>query len=688
MPHRQLDDYIHLFLKRKGVIFLITTGALVVAGVGIMVIPKIYRASSIVSVKKQASEQLWLPDRSSFPLTQNSLETYRQMALSHFVAEITVSQLLPLNISMSSGDIRQRLSTDVVKNSSDLIAIIAQHPDPRTAQALSTATATALEKYSLQLARKEAQQRQEFITTRLTEIEEYLGEVDQDIQDWQQEAGVLSEETEIPLLVTDLNGIRSEYRQLAMQMQALLARRNKLQEQWTQQPERVAQTVENPLLEEFRTRLMDASMELSKARSKYTEDHTQVQQLQEEVADLEEQLEQERTQNPTLQVLVANPLPPQLLEQQLQVERELEELNSTQQALSQILAETLQKFEALPGKLSQIQKLQRNREVLDATFKMLLERQVGANIVAASKMGAVQVINEAPRPREPINPNPFRTMLTALVLGLFIGLGTALFSDLLDTTVRDASELEQNFEIPSLGSLPQVRESPELITLESPKAILSEAFRNLRSNLRFIGVPDPLSTLLVTSPGIGEGKTTIVANLGVVMAQSGYKVIAVDADLRKPRLHQVFQLDNAPGLAHLLVGEATTDEALQPTPVEGLHLLAHGGIPPNPVDLLESERMREIVQELESRADIVLFDTPPCVHLGDALGLAAWVKGRLLILRAGYTNKYALQEVVRRFEAGQRPLSGFSMNQITEEGGRDYYYYYYHREYYGKPDTE
>jgi len=688
VPHRQLDDYIHLFLKRKGIIFLITMSALVIAAVGIVVIPKVYRASSIVSVKKQTPEQFWLPNHTLGPRRQNSLETYRQMALSHFVAEITVAQLEPLNIRMSTGEIRSCLSTDLVKNTSDLIAIIGEHQDPGTAQALSTATATALETYSLQLARKEAQQSQEFIKTRLHEIEQLLGDVDQDIQDWQQEAGVLSEETEVPLLITELQGIRSEYRQLAVQMRGLRARREKLQEQWTQQPEQVSQTVENPLLEEFRTRLMEVSVELAQARSAYTEDHPQVHQLREKVAGLEEQLEQERTQNPTLEVWVANPLHPQLWEQQLQVERELEELKSTQKALSQILAETLQQFKDLPGKLTKIKKLQRNREVLDDTFKMLLEKQVGANIVAASKMGDVQVINEAPRPRQPINPSPFRTILTALVLGLAIGLGTALFSDLLDATVRDASALEQDFPITSLGSLPQVREPPELITWTSPKATLSEAFRNLRSNLRFIGVPDPLSTLLVTSPGVEEGKTTIVANLGVVMAQSGYKVIVVDADLRKPRLHEVFQLDNSLGLAHLLVGETTADEALQTTPVEGLQFLSNGGIPPNPVELLESERMREIVQELQSRADMVLFDTPPCVHLGDALGLAAWVQGRLLVLRAGYTNKYALQEVIRRFEAGQRSFSGFAINQITEERGRDYYSYYYHREYYGKQDTE
>lgn len=180
----------------------------------------------------------------------------------------------------------------------------------------------------------------------------------------------------------------------------------------------------------------------------------------------------------------------------------------------------------------------------------------------------------------------------------------------------------------------------DLVTLSDPRSAAAEAFRSLRTNLMFSAVEDPIQTLLVTSPARANQKSTALANLAVTFAQSGNRTILVDADLRQPKQHEIWDIEDARGLTSMMVDDSTLGEPpLSETQVENLQVLSAGELPPNPADLLGGKRMDEIVSALKSRADYVLFDSPPVLAATDAALLGIKLDGALLVVRAGDTRR-------------------------------------------------
>jgi capsular exopolysaccharide synthesis family protein len=214
-----------------------------------------------------------------------------------------------------------------------------------------------------------------------------------------------------------------------------------------------------------------------------------------------------------------------------------------------------------------------------------------------------------------------------------------------------------------------------LITVADPRSPVSEAYRTLRTNLDFSSLDKPIKTMLVTSAGPEEGKSTVLANLAVTTAQTGRKVILVDCDLRRPTLHNIFNLKNDVGLTTMVVdGAAMESPPLQDTGVEGLQLVSSGPLPPNPSELLGSRRMEEIIAALLERADVVLFDAPPVVAVTDAAVLATKVDGVLLVINAGGTKRDYARAAKARLEKVNANLLGAVLNNIRFDVSLHRYY--------------
>ncbi len=214
-----------------------------------------------------------------------------------------------------------------------------------------------------------------------------------------------------------------------------------------------------------------------------------------------------------------------------------------------------------------------------------------------------------------------------------------------------------------------------LITITDPLSPISEAFRTLRTNLEFSSLDKPIRTMLVTSAGPEEGKSTTLANLAVTIAQGGKKVILVDCDLRRPVLHQIFGVSNGVGLTTMMVDEeAMKNPPLQETDLPNLWLLPSGPLPPNPSELLGSHRMEEIIEVLLARSDMVLFDAPPVIAVTDAAVLASKVDGVLLVIKAGGTRRDHVQRAKDRLEKVNARLVGAVLNNVPLEVGLHRYY--------------
>jgi capsular exopolysaccharide synthesis family protein len=217
--------------------------------------------------------------------------------------------------------------------------------------------------------------------------------------------------------------------------------------------------------------------------------------------------------------------------------------------------------------------------------------------------------------------------------------------------------------------------SSNLITLTDPRSPIAEAYRTLRTNLEFSSLDQPLRSLVVTSAGPEEGKSTTLANLAVTMAEAGRKVILVDCDLRRPRLHELFGAENSIGLTTMVVSEeAMKQPPMQATEVEGLSLLPSGPQPPNPAELLASRRMADVVEQLTALADIVLFDAPPVIAVTDAAILASRVDGVLLVISAGSTRREYVRQAKTLLEKVNARVVGAVLNNVAYDAALHRYY--------------
>lgn len=290
---------------------------------------------------------------------------------------------------------------------------------------------------------------------------------------------------------------------------------------------------------------------------------------------------------------------------------------------------------------------------------------------------------KAPADSDPVRPKPLLNIVLSIVVGLGAGIGLAFFVEYLDTSVKTIEDIEQYMQTTVLGVIPQKVKSLNDPAAESAHA---EAYRVLRTNVRFSKHAVGGKALCVTSGSVGEGKSLTVFNLAYVSAELGDRVLVVDSDLHRPRQHKILGVSNRPGLANVLVGEAKLDDTIQPTGVTRFDFLPSGKLTTGVHGLIASERMREVVAELKGRYDLVIFDSPPIIGVSDASLLVREMDGVLLVIQH---RKYPravsarAKDMIQNFGA---TLLGVVLNNINVS--RDYAYYYYQQHYYYYPRGE
>jgi capsular exopolysaccharide synthesis family protein len=297
----------------------------------------------------------------------------------------------------------------------------------------------------------------------------------------------------------------------------------------------------------------------------------------------------------------------------------------------------------------------------------------------------VSILDRATVPVDPITPQPVRNVLIAVALGLAAGIGLVFLVDRLDVTVKHSSELEK-MGLALMGSVPALDIPRDVIHLDQdPQGLGGEAFRKLRTSLGFLGVEVPVRTILVTSPGPTEGKTTIALNLAAAFAFSGLRTLLIEADLRRPSLHLMFGMRGTRGLTTAIVGQVSPEEAVASTDVANLSVMLAGAIPPNPVELLGSEQMTELLERLKRSFDVLIIDSPPLIPVADPAVLASRCDGVVLVARSGKTDRRRLSDSAQILEKVGGRLLGVVLN-FLRRGEDDFEYGYYYQ--YAPPPSE
>lgn len=320
-----------------------------------------------------------------------------------------------------------------------------------------------------------------------------------------------------------------------------------------------------------------------------------------------------------------------------------------------------------------------NRQIFDS----LMQRTKETGISGDLRTSNIRVVDAAEVPRSPSTPNTRNNLLIALFGGATLAIGLAFFFEYLDNRIKSPDEMKQYLGLPFLGMLPalfdKAIENP-LLGHNAPNNF-SESFRNIRTNLLFSTAEEGGRSVVVTSTGPGEGKTVVSSNLAIALAQAGQRVLLVDADMRKPRVHTVFGQPREPGLSNLLVGNAKASESVHASSVQGLWIMPAGLLPPNPAELLGSKRFRDFLATLSQHFDWVIIDTPPVMAVTDSSVVAHLCTGVLFVVGAEMTSRHAAKRALDQLEQARAKFVGAVLNRVDLQHNAYYYSQYYRKEY-------
>ncbi|MEL6495018.1 MAG: polysaccharide biosynthesis tyrosine autokinase [Cyanobacteria bacterium J06623_7] len=379
-----------------------------------------------------------------------------------------------------------------------------------------------------------------------------------------------------------------------------------------------------------------------------------------------------------------------LASRKLELQNQAASLQGQLNTLMQSQAEANDKFLNIPGLQQTFMELKRQLDLKSQAYNYLLERRQELAISAAEEIAPWRILNEAFLPSKPVSPNIKQGLIQALVAGGFLGVAIAFILQQLDRTVKQVDEVKQITQLPLLGVVPRVTEPSIMGNIHTTKQAYSyyssytEGLRSLAMNLRYLVANDrQIKTLAVTSSTSAEGKSTISHNLGIVLAEFDLRVLIVDADLRKPKLHKLAQIDNNLGLSEIISQSQAWSACIQPGAVDNLDLIPAGATSPNPIALLNSQRMKQLVAEWSAAYDYVIIDTPPIGVIADAKSLAQEVDSMLFVTAIERATRKAISNSVEILQNSQCHIAGVVANMVDPE--LDYYAYSYHDSYYNQP---
>lgn len=300
-------------------------------------------------------------------------------------------------------------------------------------------------------------------------------------------------------------------------------------------------------------------------------------------------------------------------------------------------------------------------------------------LAKAQNTPTVMQVETAVKPSVPISPKPSQTALLGAAIGLFAVAALVFLIEFLDDTLKTPDEIKDVLEVPVIGFIGELKQNSKKVedalgvyVAKNPRSPVSEAFRSLRTNLEYSSIDNPVKTVLVTSSGEAEGKSTVATNLAIVEAQSGKAVVIVDADMRRPKVHVQFNKPNRMGLSDVVTGKLSLDDVLKTyDQVANLSIITCGTIPPNPAELLGSERMSQTLKDLKKRFDVIIIDSPPMI-VSDAQILSSKVDGLIFVVIPGQTKAITARRPIEELKRIDAKVLGVVANKIPKN--RDYYY--------------
>ncbi len=607
----------------------------------------------------------------------------------------------------------------VNKKDTDIIVITIQAPSAFEAAFITNTLATEYENSSSEFNQGEIKDLRTFLEDQLQRKSQELISSEEELKNYLENEGVASLSEETTELVTRLSELEAELEQTRVLLKANLEMKSSLEEQLEERREIFKSEIDD-ISTPYITTLQSELATLVAEKTKYTtavEVEAQgvnkqfflrgVANYDDKIAALKDKLKEE-AQKISTSSLVKDPfqLTQDLVTTLITLDAEIKSNSAKINILQDVVAEYSGELETLPVKVLGLARLKRKQLVDEQTYIMMTKKLEETKIQEAGQRRDVRVVDEAIEPLFPTKPKKKLNLALGLVLGLGLGVGITFLREYFDNTIKTHEDLE-NLGYNVLANIPQIEMSKveeklenklsklgpiegkrieaRLITHLDPKSPVSEAYRTLRTNLQFSKIDKAVQTMLVTSSGPKEGKSTTSANLAIAMAQSGKKVVLIDADLRRPVVHSIFGLEKDEGVTNYLMNDVSYDKMIKKSIMDNLYIVPSGVLPPNPSELISSQNMEKLIDRLKGDFDLIVFDTPPIIAVTDAAILSTKVDGILLVVKSGKTNYDAVMRAKSLMDNVDARILGALLNGVEVGGMYGTYYYYYYHNYYSKP---
>jgi capsular exopolysaccharide synthesis family protein len=552
---------------------------------------------------------------------------------------------------------------------------------------------------NIEIKSEATEQATEFLTQQIAELKKEISVKEQELQNYGQEKNIIilsDKETTILDKLSELNKALTEAQLDRVRKEAYYT------EIKNASPDYIPEALSNPLIQRLREDYIRLSREYSKMQEKFQPEYPEMQRLKAELESARELLKNE----------TENLIKAAYSEYQAALKREksLQDLFDRQREEAFRLNSNAILYNSLKIEI------ENKKNLMESLLKRQSETGVSARLKGL-RTSNIRIVDRADIPISPSSPKKFRNLLLALFLGLFGGVGLALVVEYLDNSVKSVEDVERYSGLPTLGVVPafgensgaygyyyayqsgeyghkkkelekksekEAEEKPrsiELITHFAPESAFAESYRSLRTALLLSSPQSNLRAIIVTSPLPSEGKSVTISNLAVSLAQMGKKVLLVDADLRRPKQHRIFNLKNHDGLTNYLALDLDPEKLVKTTIVPSLQLINSGPIPPNPAELLSSDKMAGLLEKLREGFDFILIDTPPILTVTDAQIVGKMADGLVLVIQAERTPREALSQAREILDMLRLKTLGVVINYLSLDT-RGYYYRHYYRRYY------
>ena len=706
--------------RRRLLILVCLAGVLLPVLLYNQVAPRIYEAQTTIIFQEQREAIPTFDFSEAFTRQSylvNQIEEIKSRSLSEEVVDLLPDDIKTVLLPRPNGlneeakretltkAVRRSIAAQPVRNS-DVIVIKVQATKPMAAAGVANAVAEVVKRRNVEVKREKASSTRKFIEEQLPKVEGALRKDEEALSAFKASNQVVSLSDEAKELLVRTTSVATEHAKAQAERRAAEQRLASVREQMKTQRASVVPSITRTTSawsDTLRSKLVSLEVEYTNLLVKgYGTEHPQMKKLTREIEQTKGQLAAEVLRVAEGETL-GDPMSrlADLSKESLGLEIDIQTDSTREASLRSVLDSYDRQMERLPNKELLLLRLTRSQQVNDNIYRLLLERYEEARITEAGQIGNVRVIDSAKEPRSPIKPRRFQNLLLALIVGLTLGGGLAFFTESLDRSIKNPEEAEALLGLPVIGLIPSIGElngqakgsrdeieriSSRLVTHFVPRSPVAEAYRTVRTNLSFSRPDNPPRTILVTSAVPQEGKTTTTANLAITLAQMGGKTLIVDSDLRRPAIRKVFNLESKEGLTDYLIGKGSLDALIRTTDIPNLFILPSGQIPPNPSEVLGSQRMKELVAELSRRFEMVFFDSPPVVAVTDAAVLSRNTDGVVLVVQSGATDREAVVRAKTLLGNVQANLLGLVLNNIRIESTYGSYHYRYYYHYYDSED--